>query len=88
MLKCKYSAPINSLCEIPNLNLLVVVQECKRSSKLVAEQDRPEGGSEATVVIYDYLNGQIVTEINLQGMRIPHTLFYCETYQVLFMSGL
>ena len=67
----------------------MVVQECKRSSKLLVEQDKCEGsGTEATVVIYDYFNGQIVTEINLQGMRIPHTLLYSETYQVLFMSGL
>ena len=45
VLKCKYNASINGICEIPSLNLLVVVQECKRSSKLVLEQERPEGGS-------------------------------------------
>lgn len=43
---------------------------------------------EATVVVYNYFNGHIVTEIDLLGQRIPHTILYSETYQVLFMSGL
>jgi|JI10StandDraft_1071094.scaffolds.fasta_scaffold288295_3 hypothetical protein len=89
-MKCKYNAFINDVCEIPALNLLVVVQECKRSSRLLTEtQERGfERGSEASVVLYNYYNGHIITEIDLQGMRIPHTLIYSETYQVLFMSGL
>lgn len=87
-MKCKYSAPVNALCEITSLNLIVVVQECKRNSKLLVDTVGESLGSEATVVVYDYYTGQIVTEINLQGMRIPHTLQHSETYQVLFMSGL
>ena len=89
-MKCKYNASINDLCEIPSLNVIVVVQECKRNSKLITETyERGESGIlEATVVVYNYFNGHIVTEIDLLGQRIPHTILYSETYQVLFMSGL
>ncbi len=90
-MKCKYNAQINDICEIPSLNLLVVVQECKRSSRLLIETQEKGWdnlNAEATVVIYNYYNGHIITEIDLQGMRIPHTIIYSEIYQVLFMCGL
>jgi hypothetical protein len=43
---------------------------------------------DATVVVYNFYNGHIITEIDLTGQRIPHTILYSETYQALFMSGL
>ncbi len=39
-------------------------------------------------MLYNFYNGHIITEIDLQGQRIPHTIVYSEVYQVLFMSGL
>jgi hypothetical protein len=89
-MKCKYSSTINDICEISSLNLIAVVQECKRASKLLTDHsDKGDNAlSEATVVVYNFYNGHIITEIDLVGQRIPHTILYSETYQALFMSGL
>ena len=76
-MKCKYNAPINDICEIPSLNVIVVVQECKRASKLIITQAYEKGeGVDATIVVYNFYNGHIITEIDLTAQRIPHTILY------------
>jgi hypothetical protein len=77
-MKCKYSTGINDICEIPSLNVIVVVQECKRISKILTEShDKLESAvMDATVVVYNFFNGHIIAEIDLTGQRIPHTILY------------
>ena len=64
-MKCKYSSNINDICELAALNLIAVVQECKKISKLTSEYyDKGDNTlSEATVVLYNYYDGHTIAEI-------------------------
>lgn len=77
-MKCKYNTGINDICEIASLNVIVVVQESKRASRLLTEAHEKMDSSvlDATVVVYNFYNGHIITEIDLIGQRIPHTILY------------
>ena len=86
-LKLAYETKVNDICIIDCINLIAVVQE-RKVDPLTTINKREQEHDIPSIILYDFFKGEVVARVKLnEDNRVPHTIQYSETYQVLFSAG-